>query len=236
MPTDFYQHLALKYHVHNLIFGVAIRAIKFGQAEYIEWNIGYRFRKPIKKKKLVSLFSIIILVSIIASAQDNERQVPNEPKWIAKGGVRTSWLTFPKVFIVDENDAGNVWSVSPAVNSVTFFLGVQYVIPLGKHWLFIPEIDYHYLSGEVNVNRLKDPALARKLQSYSRISVPLNFGVVSSDNFWFGFGPTVYFTIADNKGFEEAVSELTTATNINSDVPVGVAARLAAIVDMNDRL
>jgi hypothetical protein len=49
LPTDFYQHLALKYHVNDLILGVAIRAIKFGQAEYIEWNIGYRFRKPIKK-------------------------------------------------------------------------------------------------------------------------------------------------------------------------------------------
>ena len=49
IPTDFYQHLALKYHVKDLILGIAIRAINFGQAEYIEWNIGYRFRKPIKK-------------------------------------------------------------------------------------------------------------------------------------------------------------------------------------------
>lgn len=49
MPPDFYQHLALKYHVHDLILGVAIRAVNFGQAEYIEWNIGYRFRKPVKK-------------------------------------------------------------------------------------------------------------------------------------------------------------------------------------------
>lgn len=49
MPPDFYQHLAGKYHVHNLILGVAIRAVNFGQAEYIEWNVGYRFRKPSKK-------------------------------------------------------------------------------------------------------------------------------------------------------------------------------------------
>jgi len=49
-PTDFYQHLAVKYHVHDLILGMAIRAINFGQAEYIEWNIGYRFRKSNKKK------------------------------------------------------------------------------------------------------------------------------------------------------------------------------------------
>jgi hypothetical protein len=49
MPTDFYQHLGGKYHIRNLILGVAIRAVNFGQAEYIEWNIGYRFRKPVKK-------------------------------------------------------------------------------------------------------------------------------------------------------------------------------------------
>lgn len=49
MPTDFYQHLALKYHVNDLILGVAIRAVNFGQAEYIEWNIGYRFRSKPKK-------------------------------------------------------------------------------------------------------------------------------------------------------------------------------------------
>ncbi|RLD19208.1 MAG: hypothetical protein DRI71_12185 [Bacteroidetes bacterium] len=48
MPTDFYQHLGLKYHVHNLIIGVGIRAVNFGQAEYIEWSLGYRIRKPKK--------------------------------------------------------------------------------------------------------------------------------------------------------------------------------------------
>ena len=48
LPTDFYQHLGLKYHVHNLIIGVAIRAVNFGQAEYIEWSLGYRFRKAKK--------------------------------------------------------------------------------------------------------------------------------------------------------------------------------------------
>lgn len=47
-PTDFYQHLGLKYHVHDLIVGVAIRAVNFGQAEYIEWSLGYRIRKAKK--------------------------------------------------------------------------------------------------------------------------------------------------------------------------------------------
>ena len=47
-PTDFYQHLGLKYHLRDVIIGVAIRAVNFGQAEYIEWSLGYRFRKPKK--------------------------------------------------------------------------------------------------------------------------------------------------------------------------------------------
>jgi hypothetical protein len=47
-PTDFYQHLFLKYHLRDLILGVGIRAVNFGQAEYIEWSIGYRIRKPKK--------------------------------------------------------------------------------------------------------------------------------------------------------------------------------------------
>lgn len=49
MPPDFYQHLAGKYHIHDLILGVAIRAVNFGQAEYIEWNIGYRFKSKNNK-------------------------------------------------------------------------------------------------------------------------------------------------------------------------------------------
>ncbi len=49
MPTDFYQHLGGKYHVHNLVLGVAIRAINFGTAEYIEWNVGYRFGKKLNR-------------------------------------------------------------------------------------------------------------------------------------------------------------------------------------------
>jgi hypothetical protein len=48
LPPDFYQHLGLKYHLHNLIIGVAIRAVNFGQAEYIEWSLGYRIRKAKK--------------------------------------------------------------------------------------------------------------------------------------------------------------------------------------------
>ena len=39
---DFYQHLAVKYHLDNFLFGIGIRAVRFSGAEYIEWNLGYR--------------------------------------------------------------------------------------------------------------------------------------------------------------------------------------------------
>ena len=48
MPPAFYQHMGLKYHVHHLILGIAIRAVSFSVAEYIEWNVGYRFGKHLK--------------------------------------------------------------------------------------------------------------------------------------------------------------------------------------------
>lgn len=41
---DLYQHLAIKYHFNNVIFGMGIRATNFGTAEYLEWNLGYRFK------------------------------------------------------------------------------------------------------------------------------------------------------------------------------------------------
>ena len=49
MPPDFYQQLGLKYHIKNVIVGMSIRAINFGQANYMEWNLGYRFKKSSKK-------------------------------------------------------------------------------------------------------------------------------------------------------------------------------------------
>jgi hypothetical protein len=59
--------------------------------------------------------------------------------------------------------------------------------------------------------------------------VPLNFGVMSSDNFWVSFGPVLYFTLSDNKGFDTAVDEVrNNPVNIDSDMPFGVRFRMAA--------
>jgi len=186
--------------------------------------------------KRVTIFSILIFISFSIAAQDTKIEADEEFRLYAKSGVGTSWLTFPKVFLVDENNVNNVWSISPALNNVTFFAGVQGVIRIGKHWVFAPEIDYHYLSGQVKIIRLENSTESRKTQIYSRIDVPINFGVVSSDNFWFEFGPVVYFTIADNKGFEEAVSELTQNASVDSSVPVGLAMRLGAVIRVSNRV
>ncbi len=41
---NFYQHLQLRYHIDDVILGVAIRATRFSNAEYIEWSLGYRLK------------------------------------------------------------------------------------------------------------------------------------------------------------------------------------------------
>ena len=41
---NFYQHLQLRYHIDDVILGVAIRATRFSKAEYIEWSAGYRLK------------------------------------------------------------------------------------------------------------------------------------------------------------------------------------------------
>ena len=73
------------------------------------------------------------------------------------------------------------------------------------------------------------------MQSYSRIEVPLNFGVISSDNFWVSFGPVVYFTLSDNKGFDDAVFDVADPNRnpplmLDSDNPLGLRFRLATYI------
>ena len=185
-------------------------------------------------KKILLALSLTILFPTLSSAQV-ESFTPPKVSVFAKGGLGTSRVLLPKVFLSDVNDPNNNWQILPATNSFTGYLGLQAVVRLGDHWRFAPEIDYNYISGEVRVDKVRsntpdDPSeTAQKLQMYSRIEVPLNFGLVSSDNFWVSFGPVVYFTIADNKAFDEAVYELVTNPDvaIDSDVPVGVRFRMA---------
>ena len=40
-----YQRIGVKYHIrNNLIAGISIRTIYFSNAEFIEWNMGYRIK------------------------------------------------------------------------------------------------------------------------------------------------------------------------------------------------
>lgn len=185
-------------------------------------------------KKIIIALSIAMLIPFFGSAQV-EAFTPPKVSMFVKGGIGTSWVLLPKVFLSDPDDPNNNWQILPATNNFTGYLGLQTVIRLGDHWRFVPEIDYNYISGEVRVDKVRsntpdDPSeTAQKLQTYSRIEVPLNFGVISSDNFWVSFGPVVYFTIADNKAFDDAVYELVDNPDvvINSDRPIGLRFRMA---------
>jgi len=185
-------------------------------------------------KNLILALSITLLMPTFGSAQVDSFTPPKVSTFL-KGGIGTSWVLLPKVFLSDPNDPNNNWQILPATNNFTGYVGLQTVIRLGDYWRFAPELDYNYISGQVRVDKVRpntpdDPSeTVQKLQMYSRIEIPLNFGVVSSDNFWVSFGPVVYFTITDNKGFDNAVDELVTNPDviIDSDVPVGVRFRIA---------
>ena len=189
--------------------------------------------------KFIKTLGILLLISSVGYSQ---KEVPTTDKalFFLKGGVGTSWITMPKVYLLDNDTVTNTITnaqILPAINSFTGYIGFQSAIPLGDHWLFMPEIDFNYLGGEVRVdlstvsNGDTTKTFSQKLQSYVRIEVPLNFGVISSDNFWVSFGPVVYFTLSDNKGFDAAVDEVrNNPVNMDSDMPIGLRFRLAAYI------
>lgn len=183
-------------------------------------------------KKSTYILAILFLISSLGYSQ---KETPDGIQYIIKGGAGTSWIIMPKVFLLDETNTANSWQILPATNSFTGYAGLQVVVPLGNHWLFTPEIDYNYIAGEIRVDAKLTNRFSQKLQSYGRIEVPLNFGVVSSDNFWITFGPVVFFTISDNKGFDNAVYELTNQATVNSDNPVGLRFRLATYILLGEK-
>ena len=190
--------------------------------------------------KLIKTLALILLISTAGFGQKN---IPEDAKiaFFIKGGVGTSWITMPKVFLINSADTSSA-QILPATNSFTGYVGLQAAIPLGEHWPFMPEIDFNYISGQIkvdlieNLNQVATGNVSQKLQSYTRIELPLNFGIISSDNFWVSFGPVLFFTISDNKGFEAAVDEVSQAATppfqvpMDSDNPVGLRFRLAAYV------
>lgn len=185
--------------------------------------------------KLIKTLILFLLISVSGFSQERTSTVEKN-LFFVKGGFGTLWIIMPKIFLIDPADTSSA-QILPATNSFTAYIGFQTAIPLGKHWLFLPEIDFNYIAGEIRVDRIlnnqdESDRFSQKLQSYTRIEVPLNFGVVSSDNFWVSFGPVIYFTLSDNKGFDAAVDEIRTGTTVNldSDIPIGLRFRLAAYV------
>ena len=189
--------------------------------------------------KLIKTIGLLLLISTAGFTQ-KEQPTVEENLFFAKGGFGTSWIIMPKVYLVNPADTSSA-QILPATNHFTGYIGFQAVIPLGKRWIFVPEIDISYISGEVRVNNLPGKsdvptASSQKLQSYTRVELPLNFGLVSSDNFWVTFGPVVFFTLSDNKGFDSAVREMEALdptaqpVNLNSDNPIGLRFRMAAYI------
>lgn len=191
-----------------------------------------------------ALTIIILLLAFAHSSMSQEKHTRYvKPVIVWKGGVGTSWVILPKVYLTDVNNPAHNWAILPAKNSFTGYLGAQWVIRLGDHWVFAPELDINYISGNVKIDEIwsppEDPARSRSvqtLQSYVRAEVPINFGVISNDNFWVTMAPVIYFTLYDNKGFDNAVYSLTDVPTIDSDQPVGVRFRLAIYATLSERM
>lgn len=162
----------------------------------------------------------------------------SQVRWTAKAGGGPSWMAFPNVYMQDPTDTYNTLRISPAATGGTFYVGAELLIPMGEHWGFRSELNFSYVSGEVNVDVLIVKLQSRKLQSYTRLNIPLLFSVKSSDNFWASFGPVFFFNLHDNKGFEDAFVDfgLDPTEYFDTDIPWGVQSRLAIDIKLNNHL
>lgn len=188
-------------------------------------------------KRLIILFIAILSITSVV-AQDSQSEGPPR-QYFVTGGIGTSWIILPKVFIVNPNVPSDNAQILPALNGFTGYVGFQTLLPLGETWLFAPEIDFTYTSGQIRLDRAVngDTTAIENFQNYVRAEIPLIFGVRSNDNFWVGFGPAIYFTLYDNKGFEKAVESLPydSDTQVDSNVPVGIRFRLSAYARLGNR-
>lgn len=197
--------------------------------------------------KRLTLIFIATMTITLSFGQMEVRNVEKNELFLKAGGG-TAWIIMPKVYIVSPVDSISNAQVLPATNGPSGFLGLQYVVHLGDGWLFVPEVDLTYVGGEVRVNRIiynynnsgmDTISSVQNVQSYVRAEIPLHFGVRSNDNFWVSFGPTLYFTLHDNKGFDNAVESLPPTINnpyeVKSDNPIGVRFRLAAYAPVGER-
>lgn len=197
------------------------------------------------------LLTVILVLVAVSSGFSQEGTTANrKPYYFVKGGFGTSWIILPKVFLVNPTPPNDNGQILPAINGFSGFVGFQTVIPMGKTggWLFAPELDVSYISGDVRMDLTyyPDPSKNRPdtiisseqgLQSYVRVEVPLHFGVRSSDNFWVSFGPSLYFSLYDNNGFEEVVFASPVSPDLQLKVKdtFGVRFRLAAYASVGKR-
>jgi len=179
------------------------------------------------KKNIVISLILVLFVSLNANSQI---------VWSVKSGVGTSWIIFPKVFLVDPEDVDNVWEIGPGANHATFSIGGDASIMLGDHWFVGSGLDYNYSSGRIKVTSVELDHSSTRLQTYSRLEVPLIFGVKSSDDFWVTFGPGVFFNIGDNEGLKKAIDDLSDASNVNTTRPVGVKVALGIGISLGTNL
>lgn len=191
------------------------------------------------------LLIIIAAMTITLSFGQERRYNIEKNELFLKAGIGTSWIIMPKVYAVSPTDSSSNAQILPAQNGFSGSAGMQYVVHLGNSWLFVPEVDLSYVSGQIRVNRiiynynntgLDTTDTRQNVQSYVRAEIPLHFGVRSSDNFWVTFGPSLYFTLYDNKGFDDAVNSFkVTDYDVVSDNPFGVRFRLAAYAIIGER-
>jgi hypothetical protein len=179
-------------------------------------------------KKSIYL-AIIFVVSINYSGY-------SQVEWSVKAGGGTSWVIFPKVFLVDPTNVNNIWEIGPSTNSGTFYLSGEVIIPMNDHWFAAPGVSYNYTSGRIKVTSVELATSSTKLQSYSRIELPLLFGVKAIDDFWVTFGPSVFFNIADNEGLKQAIDDLADASNVNTTRKVGIKAHVGLGITLSERL
>ena len=159
-----------------------------------------------------------------------------QSEWGVLAGGGTSWIILPKVFLVDPQDARNVWAVSPGANSVAAHLAVDYNYRLNENWHMGTGAALSYTSGSIKITSLALQATSTEIQSYLRLDIPLFFGVRSADNLWFNFGPGIFFNLYDNQGVNKAIDNLTSADNVNTVRRVGVNARFALGFYISDNL
>lgn len=192
-----------------------------------------------RKIIVYTLFSVIVNS---AFSQNQDTPLPQKEFFI-KGGIGTSWIILPKVFLLDENNPTTNAQVLPATNGFTGFVGFQTVFNIGNNWAFAPELDLTYLNGEIRFDRQEIIGTdtlrqtTQNSQSYVRAEIPIHFAMTSRDGFWVSFGPSVYFTLFDNKGFEKSVYEVSPNPNLQleSGNPIGIRFRLAIYAPVGNR-